>query len=50
MYAHNSVTDFAWVVWKILSLTSLLFVIFLKSISGNFPLCNCCSTNENKFE
>jgi hypothetical protein len=50
MSVHNSVTNVAWVVRKILSLTSLFFVIFLKSISGNFPLCNCCSIEENKFE
>jgi hypothetical protein len=50
MSVRNSVTNVAWVVRKILSLTSLFFVIFLKSISGNCPLCNCCSIEENKFE
>jgi hypothetical protein len=50
MFVRNFVTNVAWVVRNILYLTSLFFVIFLKSISGNFPLCNCCSIEENKFE
>jgi hypothetical protein len=50
MFVHNYVTNVSWVVRKILSLTSLFFVIFFKSISGNFPLCNFCFIEENKFE
>jgi hypothetical protein len=50
MSVRNSVTNVAWVVRKIISLTSLFIVIFWKNISGNHPLCNCCSIEENKFE
>jgi hypothetical protein len=48
MSAHNSSRNVDWVVRKILSLTSLFLVIFLRSISGNFLLCNCCSFDEKK--